>query len=83
MKTADREAELELMFNESRLKMVHYKSLINETAGKWLQVFPRYKDLAYQQRGLLHRTVLSLHVGHPSYPRSRVVPILPEAGCVH
>ncbi len=66
MKTADREAELELMFNESRLKMVHYKSLINETAGKWLQVFPRYKDLAISSEdysiGLCFRYMLDIPV---------------------
>ena len=44
-RNADRESELELEFNLNPLMKCHYKSLINDTSGKWLQVFPRYKDL--------------------------------------
>jgi len=42
MTTPTRQAELEQMLSETALLTYHSKCLVNDSAGKWLQVFPKY-----------------------------------------
>lgn len=44
-KNAQRKQDIGQMLSTDRMKSYHFATLKNDTAGKWLQAFPRYKNM--------------------------------------
>ncbi len=80
---AGQKEKLELLLSRSPVLQLHYKSLVNNTAGKWLQVFPRYSDFSIGNEeypiGLCFRYI----IGVPEINRHDVCPFCAKDGCIN
>ena len=78
---AGQKEKLELLLSRSPVLQLHYKSLVNNTAGKWLQVFPRYSDFSIGNEEYSIGLCFRYMIGVPPINRHDVCPFCAKDGC--